>query len=378
MKCKIRTLTLLLFTTVRIMVSAQDSVLLTESTICLKHNQSESFYFGFTQNDLILFNVEETNGKSISEVSVSEEEGSLLYHDINTEKVSKRIKVVRENVYEFKITNNNLLKRTYRIRILRIPGSLESANFNTGWEWKVVYDTTYLYYKEDSLVGRDTTMYYEIVKEIKDKRTEEITLVDQNESVKAKGLTGNGNPRVSIEVTLPKEESQNLLNKRIVAWAYWIGVGDNANSAWKNIIKSGATIVGGVYGSQLGAFLAGAVTELALPSNTDQTITYSITDATNRNLFLQGNPFVYIKTGNGSGGYGRIEGNKMSQKKYYINLLNPNQLKKVSVTVKAVALVEITEYENKEYQRQRITPRYVSVTRKEMSITKKEKRINSK
>lgn len=359
-------------------IIAQDTILLMESKINVKHNATETFYYGFTVGDDIVLRVEEINGYVISDFSVAEEGGQTLFQDVNVKSIEKTIHVMRENVYAFNITNKNLFKRTYGISILRVPKSKETENFNTNWEWKSIYDTTYQYYQEDSLIGHDTIVWTEKIKEIKTQRTEEIILLDQNESVRAIGILGDNNPRVSIELTLPSEMSNGLINKKIVAWAYWIGVGENANNVWKGVIKSCANIVGSATAQPLVGLITGAVTELAIPDNPNQTIEYSITDRNNSKLFLEGQPYNYIKLGNGSGGYGRISDYNMSNKKYYVNLYNHNTIKKLNVTIKAVALVEITEYEYNSYNREKIKPRYTSVTRKKTNISRKDIRVNAK
>ncbi|MBO7540521.1 MAG: hypothetical protein J6T33_02535 [Bacteroidales bacterium] len=370
---KITTLCLLMI--IFSLASAQDTISLTDATLLLKHNESESFFFGLTVGDKVVLNIEEEKGKEIGEVMVIEQPSNTIYSSVKENKVAKSIKITRENVYEFKITNKNLFKKKYRVSIQRIPASKETENFNTAWKWKTIYDTTYQHYTEDSLVGHDTTNYTEHQKVVKQKKLEEVVLMNRTEVVKSSGIIVNDNPRASVQIAIPNDINTDLVVKRTVKWAYWLGVGENANAFWSKLpkaVSSGVSVA-----SPLAGMLAGTVTELAIPQGKDN-VDYYITDANNSALFMAGQQFSYIQKGFGSGGSDVFSVNKGNNRVFYINLKNPNVHDRINVLINASASVETTEYEYQDIPKQKITPKYVSVSRTKMNVTKTEIRVNAK
>lgn len=355
----------------------QDTILLMEATVSIKASTTESFYFGFTKGDRIIFSVNEVNRKEISNITVSKCPESVVYSSEKESSISKSILVMEENVYEFKISNTSLLKKNkIKVIIQRVPSSNETRNFNTAWEWKTVYDTVYQYYKEDSLVGHDTIFYTETIKEIKNKRTEETVLVDRTENVKSKGIVVHDNPRVAIEVVLPIPQKEDLHEESIVAWGYWIAVGKNANTLWNNAIKVTST-VGYAFTGGIAGLLLGGASNIEIPA-TSEKVQYSITDKENSTLFMNGSDYHYIKNGYGSGGYGLIDGKNLKKSVFYINLYNDNIHNRIDVTVKASVIMSIIDYEYKTYTRYKIKPQYIQVTKRKMDVSGRKIRANVK
>lgn len=354
---------------------AQDTVSLTDATFLLKHNESESFFFGLTVGDKVVLIIEEEKGKEIGEVMVIEQPSNTIFSSVKENKVSKSIKISRENVYEFKITNKNPFKKKYRVSIQRIPASKETENFNTAWKWKTIYDTTYQHYTEDSLVGHDTTNYIEHQKVVKQKKLEEVVLMNRTEVVKSSGIIVNDNPRTQIKIDIPNDINTDLLVKKTVKWAYWLGVGDNANAFWSKLPKAVSTSVG--VASPLAGVLAGTVTELAIPQGKDN-VDYYITDADNSALFMAGKPFSCTQKGLGSGGSSVFSVDSGNNRVFYINIKNPNIHDRINVLINASAWVETTEYEYQDIPKQKVTPKYLSVPRTKMNVTKTEIRVNAK
>ena len=137
-------------------------------------------------------------------------------------------------------------------------------------------------------------------------------------------------------------------------------MGENANAVWSKLpkaVSSGVSVA-----SPLAGMLAGTVTELAIPQGKDN-VDYYITDANNSALFMAGQQFSYIQKGFGSGGSDVFSVNKGNNRVFYINLKNPNVHDRINVLINASASVETTEYEYQDIPKQKITPKYVRVSR---------------
>ena len=93
----------------------------------------------------------------------------------------KKIKVNKKSIYKFSFKNGAMSGRICKVTIKRIPKSEDLISFNTDWEWKTHYDTTYIAYTEDSIVGYDTT-YYNVIKQklIRDEYVLEDIMINQS------------------------------------------------------------------------------------------------------------------------------------------------------------------------------------------------------
>ena len=152
------TFTLLTCLTILSAFGQQQPIDVAELTIKIRSLGSEELFYGFAEGDQIIFNFEELNGKELKEVEIIELPSSSKFMDYKTTKIeNKKILVNQKGVYQFKFNNSALVGRICKVKIQRIPKSEEFISFNTNWEWKTLYDTTYVPYTQDSLVGYDTS-----------------------------------------------------------------------------------------------------------------------------------------------------------------------------------------------------------------------------
>ena len=79
--------------------------------------------------------------------------------------------------------------------------------------------------------------------------------------------------------------------------------------------------------------------------------------------------------GYGKGGVGRFIESKMCQGDYYICMYNENIHDRLHVIVRAVAVVEIKDYQYVEYDRIKINPRYVTLHKQRMRINTYQVRV---
>lgn len=376
----IKVLLLTIFALSTLVLFAVDTIPVVETS--LKTKGEEVMYYGFAKGDKIVIDFT----GYLAEIEVTFLPNTKVYSDKNISEISKKtIYVQKECVCQFKfVTNSSYRKDGHKNRvdnqkliIQRIPKDESTIDFNTGWEWATINDTTYTYYTEDSLVGYDTLKYQERVKEITGKTKEEITLFDNVTTVKSYGIIVHDNPRERIFISLPRNETSEYMTKKVIAWAYWVGVGANATSALSNSnLKNAVTSAVGIV-SPIGALAAGAIMELGTPKSGDN-VKYAILDPRNADLFMNGQPYRYMQSGNGPGGYGRFTDENMCQGNWYICLYNDNEHNRINVTVKVSAIVETTAYKYVLYDRKRVTPKYVKVNRVKTTITPKRVMVNIK
>ena len=291
-----------------------------------------------------------------------------------------RMNVTSTKVYLFRVTNG-MGNKLCSLSIKRIPKSQETVNFNTAWQWKTIYDTTYTTYKEDSLVRHDTVHYTETVKEVASKELTEEILVDQIEEMHSNaGVILSESPRKCISILLPQNQTSSNRTKRVIGWGYWICVGDNSNSFWsrnKSLMVKGTSTIAGATLSPIGGFIAGEIANLIIPNKDDvSNVIWAIIDnSKDKNAFMNKEQAYCLRHGNGPGAAGKFVEKNTTQGSYYICLYNDNHFRKIKVNVKVAALIETITYKDVDYQRTKIVPKYVTLTKKRMNITSSQVKV---
>jgi len=347
-----------------------------ELTIKVGGMKTEELYYGFAEGDQIVFTFEEVKGKTIKEIEIIELPSNSKFMDYKSNSViDKKIKVNKKAVYKFIFKNSAMSGRICRVKIQRIPKTEDLSNFNTDWKWKTLYDTTYVPYTEDSLVGYDTLNYKEKVKElIKTEKVDDMIL-DKNQRVHS--YYNENSSYTYIRVDLPKNRIEPYRTEKIIAWAYWIGVGEEASQAYAENIKSVgkfATGLASTFGTPLAGVAVGAVTQLITPKSGEDVQYAFIADFQNVQAFLNRQPYYQFDKGKGIAAYGK-NSNRL-QGTFYIGLHNDNNVTGIDVNIKIVVIKEIKTYEDKEYDRQKITPRYVTLHKKRMVVKTTKIRVN--
>lgn len=322
-------------------------------------NASEELLYGFAAGDRILFTVEEANGNTISEVAVAQYPDTHKYREFEVKKEKNReFKVNNKGVYRFTFSNKAAQERICKIRIQRVPALPDFKNFNTAVKWVTVHDTLWNTFTKDVVTGYDTVYTQKIRRAVTyEKRYEEVVL-DKNTRVNSK--TTLGETRAAVNFTLPVNYTGKDETKKVVAWAYWVGVGEESNEFWKQNRKM---IVGAVQGattmftSPLGGIAAGAATNLILPTNGED-VEYALVNEANSKLFFQDKPYKSFDSGKGIAGYKRFIDEPMLKGKYYMLLTNDNYVQPIDVAVKVSAIIEHIKYKDEKYTDRIITPRY--------------------
>lgn len=339
---------------------------------------SEELFYCFASGDQIVFNFEDLKGKELKELEIIELPNSSKFMDYKTTKiVDKKITVHKKSVYQFKFSNSAIAGRICKIKIQRIPKSQELVNFNTDWKWKTLYDTTYVPYTQDSIVSHDTLRYKEKVKELVKTENNEELIFDKPQRVNS-GTNSNG-PKSWLFFPLPKNETTTYKTTRVISWAYWIGVGEEANQAWKKNITTVGNLAKGaaaVFTSPLGALAVGAVTDLMIPT-IGEDVTYSITNAANKDLFMANLQYTLYDKGKGVAGFRKFTDKNLCQGTYFVCLYNDNTIQEIDATVKVIAIIETKTYEDKEYDRMKTTPKYVTLNKRRMVVNTSQIRVNA-
>jgi len=327
--------------------------------IKLEPNSTQELMYGFADGDRIILTIEEANKNTISEVSVTEYPNNLKYKGQQvTKEKDREFKVTGKSVFIFKITNSTKGKRTCTIKIQRVPKKSEYKNFNTAVKWVKVQDTVWNSVTRDVVTGYDTVYTQKTRKVVASTKKYEEMVLDKSQRVNA--VTSFKETKTSVSFTLPVNVISQDESKKVVAWAYWVGVGEESNEFWKQNRKM---IVGAVQGAAsyfttpLGGIAAGAITNLALPVNGED-VEYALLTEQNSKLFFQDKPYKSIDSGQGIAAYKRITDTDKQQGKFVIVLANDNYVQPLDVNVKVSAIMEHTKFKEEAYRDMKVTPRY--------------------
>lgn len=366
---KIFSVCLFIFSSVTF-VFPQTPIPVADLSFKLNSNSTEEFYYSFAEGDIMVLNFELKKGKSV-DFEVVEFPSQTKTKQLTARISNYRINVTSTKVYLFKITNG-LGNKVCSLSIKRIPKSQKTENFNTSWKWETLYDTTYTSYQEDSLVGNDTVYYTETVKEVASKDLSNVELVNNTVQVHSEGIIQHDNPRAYVKIELPRNQKYDNVEKRVCGWAYWIGVTSKNSKVLGKLLEKGTSIIPGM--SRLAEFFLGSTAVLAIPEGTDNIQWYLVNKGSDVNNFMSGNSFSCIDKNYGSGAYNKFI-DRYTEGTFYILLHNTYQHSQVTVVVQAVAVIETTTYKDVDYQRAKIVPKYVKLTKTRRNVSSRQVRV---
>lgn len=364
-------LTLLFFS---LFVSAasfsQDIVDVTDQTIKIGGLKEEQLLFGFAEGDRIIFNFKEIDGKELKELEILEYPASSKYSDYKTSKVeNKTITVGKKSVYIFRFKNSSLAGRVCKIQVQRIPASQATKSFNSTVTWAKQQDTTWNTLTKDVVVGYDTVYSQKTKRElVKTEQSEELIMTKMQRVHSTTNENGN---KTWVYFSLPQNQLYGNTTKKVIAWAYWVGVGEEANQAWKSNAKTISSLVKGAatyYTTPLGALAIGAITDLAIPK-VGEDVFYAVTDQQNKDLFMGGYQYRLVDQGKGVAGYKKFTHPGLCQGTYFICLSNDNVMQGVDADIKVVAIVEANTYEDRTFTDADVKPRVEKQLYKEPQVT---------
>lgn len=356
---------LLLFTG----ICTAQKISVTEQQLRINPSAAEEFFYSFAAGDKILLTVEEMSGNAIGEVTVLEYPDTYKYKGYDVKKEKNREFIVNNrSVYKFRFNNTSKDARVCNVKIQRIPASKQTENFNTAVKWVIKQDTTWNSLTKDVVVGYDTLSVQKTRKAVTSEKKYEEVVIDKSQRVDSKATLGQN--KASVVFTLPMNYLAKDETKKVIAWAYWVGVGEESNEFWKQNRK---IIVGAVQGattmftSPLGGIAAGAITNLVLPTNGED-VEYALVNEQNNKLFFQDKTYKTLDAGKGVAAYKRFIDANMLQGKFYMALTNDNYVQPIDVNVKISAIIEHIKYKDEKYMDKVITPRYEKKIVKEPKI----------
>lgn len=346
---------LLLFTG----ICTAQKISVTEQQLRINPAAAEEFFYSFAAGDKILLTVEEVSGNAISEVTVLEYPDTYKYkgYDVKKEK-NREFIASHRSVYKFRFNNTSKDARVCNVKILRVPASKQTESFNTAVKWVTKQDTTWNSLTKDAVAGYDTLSVQKTRKVVVSEKKYEEVVLDKSQRVDSKATLEQN--KASVAFALPVNYIGKDETKKVVAWAYWIGVGEESNDFWKQNRK---IIVGAVQGattmftSPLGGIAAGTITNLVLPTNGED-VEYALVNEQNSKLFFQAKPYKSLDNGKGVAAYKRFIDANMLQGKFYMALVNDNYVQPIDVNVKISAIIEHVKYKEEKYIDKVITPRY--------------------
>jgi len=338
---------------------AQQPIDVTDQTFKVGGMKTEEMYFGFAAGDQVIFTFYEADKKELKELEVIEYPSSSKFSDYKTSRVENKVFTIANNcVYKFVFHNSALSGRVCKIKIQRIPASDAYKNYNTNVTWVTKQDTSWNSYLKDVITGYDTTYEQLTRKELVRSEQSEELITDRTERVHS--ATNDNGPRTWVLIDLPHNSASSYQTRKVVSWAYWIGVGNEANEAWKKNMKTVSSLtksVASLFTSPLGAFAAGALVELAVPK-LGEDVFYAVTDQANKELFMAKSNYRLYDQGKGTGGYRKFTNEGFCQGRYYLCLYNDNIATGIDATIKIAAIVQTDYYEDKTHTEQKVTPRY--------------------
>lgn len=334
----------------------QNPLDVTDQTIKIGAFKEEELLFGFAEGDKVMFSFEEVNKKDLKEVEILEYPSNSKFSDYKTNKAEKTFSVSKQGVYVFRFKNSALGGRVCKIRIMRVPASDITKNFNSTVTWVVRQDTTWNTFTKDVVIGYDTINVSRTQKELVRVDTVITQLFDK--MLRVHSATAFGKSQyTTIQVDLPKNEYYpNVFDpyrtKEVLAWSYWMGVGQKSDEEYEKANKklaSGVKVLGALTGYGALAMLAATGISVFGTPNVGDNVSYKFFG------ILNGNEIV-IDYGNVVSASARNE--RIKQGSFNLELFNDNVADGIDVNVKMVALVLNKTWENKSYTEQRITPKY--------------------
>jgi len=313
---------------------SQSKMLLTESSFVVEPGQMQEACFGLAAGDEVIFSARVTKGTKLENIIVTEYPYSVRYSDYMTRRLhSKKIKIATTGVYAFAFVADTLETTTVSYKIVRIPANDSVRQFNTNVYWRTVMDTAYTEKKEYGIKKSDTTI---------------VNLIDQTAKVHSR--TNLNGSKTTIKFTLPQNTA---------AWSYYIGVDQEGQEEFEDathmVAKYGGTVLKAIPGyGPLAALALGGVSYLT-QLQTGEDIDYYIVSDGQESLFLDGEPFTYIRNGLVTSDFARMV--QPLSGTFHFCLSNDNAVTSVQALVKVTAVVVKNTYGYKVSMQKKLVPR---------------------
>lgn len=341
--------------------------------IRIKGFSKERIFLSFHQGDIVTFDFKEMQDKKIALMEVSEVGGRNIYLLKKLTAFNNGSFLVPQTaVYSFLFKNSCVFPRNLNVNIYRKPSSDKYKYFNTNPKWVEKVDTVYNIRKSDKIIRYDTA-WVEVPVRVKDTciREQELRL---EKSIRLEAaIPFMKKNREVVEIEIGDEVKSSLMEKSPVEWAYWIGVGQEADESWQKSVKMIGQLGGGLlskFVNPLLGFAVGMIPSFIVPAKGKNVSYYFVADSLTAARFKQKEEIKPIEQGKGVVSYGKKA--NPSSGKIYLCLLNESLITPVEVSVKFATVYETCSYRINFEKQPRSTPVYA---RKKANIPKLTKKL---
>lgn len=335
---------------------AQQPLTVADMTLRLSGKDTKELFYSFAAGDEILFSFFETENRLLQDVQISSwpEQVRFAARDIADTR-DQKIMVPATGVYRFRFSNA-AGERLCRIAIQRRPASEDLRMYDTGVRWEERIDTFYVKGKDERPASTD-------LPEVKTRRvlaktdTSAVTVLEKTERIFSRSGKVYGSNMSETKFRLPENRyfpnRQNPLSvSEVTSWAYWIGVGDEADRSYQDAnLKAVSKVADAASGLGL---MSGGYGALALLAVKGVTLFSNPPKGDNARFALWNDSGKQIDNGNSIVAYRRME--SPLQGHFTLQLTNDNMVDGINVTVKILAIVQSQTYRDEAYTSYRRVP----------------------
>ncbi|WP_373549446.1 hypothetical protein [Haliscomenobacter sp.] len=314
------------------------------------NKEEQELFYGFAAGDKIVFSFSENVGATLAEVEITEFPSNVKFREVNTAAVKeKTLEVSRAAVYRFRFRSDTKKDRTIKVQIKRIPQTEKTRTFATAVRWVEKFDTVYQ--------NNETRFEKQMVKQTRRvlARTDTaiVSLADKTERIAAKA-SWSGSTSSKVPVTLPSNKYETDRSYEVIAWAYWIGSGDQAEKQYSEAnrlatLGKNAVSAAGKLGYLAGPY--GALASLALDGVSYFTVPRG---GNNIKYRVMNKDAKVLDQGDGPAAYARH--NTYTQGTLTFEMANDNYIEAIDARVRIIAVALVKTYRQEEYLEEREVP----------------------
>jgi hypothetical protein len=314
------------------------------------NKEEQELYYGFAAGDRILFSFNESVGAVLAEVEITEFPSNVKFRELNTAAIKeKTIEVTKAAVYRFRFRSDTKKDRTIKVRIQRVPASDKTKAFVTAVKWVERFDTVY----QNDNTRFEKQMVKQTRRVLVRTDTAISSLADKTERIAAKA-SWSGSTSTKVPITLPTNKYESDRSYEVIAWAFWVGTGEQAEKQYSEanrlagLGKSAVSTVGklgylaGPYGALASLALDG-VSYFTAPRGGNN-IKYRVLSKDNK----------VLDSGDGPSAYARH--NTYTQGTMTFEMGNDNYIDAIDARVRVIAVALVKTYRQEEYTEEKDVP----------------------
>lgn len=322
-------------------------------TLKIASGEDKELFYSFAAGDEIQFSFFENNNKKMKEVEVTAWPDQVRFAVYETADArEQKIAVPATGVYRFRFRNAGIIgERVCRISIKRRAASEALRLFDTGVRWEERQDT---FYRKGNQEWPAYTERSEIQKRRVPMQTDTsvVNIMEKTERIFSRSGMLYGSNASEMKFRLPQNrylpDPKNIETaSETVSWAYWIGVGDEADRNYRDAnLKAASKLAEAAVGLNLlstasgyGALALLAVKGVAMFSNPPK--------GDNVRYNLWNDKGESLDSGNSIVTYRSMD--RPLQGDFLLQLQNDNVIDGINVTVRVIAIVQTKTFREEPY-----------------------------